>query len=177
MLRKFAVIAVFTTMLLLSCDRTEAQMIGRPLGPSGGFGAGPVGPLGGSGGIQEPLRLSSDSTTPTLRGTLPVIQTPELELPPGSGPAIAVNGQTDPRHQDAPATPVGSVTSDQRDVRQDLAEVNDLDEISQQPAVAVSGGVPDNEGEDDDQDEGDLPWWVWLLLVAGVVMVVRRVRG
>jgi hypothetical protein len=70
--------------------------------------------------------------------------------------------------------PLDAETSLDRDVGQDLGEVN---EFSQQAAVAVGGGEQDDEGDDEDPEEGDMPWWVWLLVVAGVAMVVSRLRG
>ena len=70
--------------------------------------------------------------------------------------------------------PLAAEASSESDVRQDLGEVN---EFSQQAAVAVGGGEQDDEGDDEDPEEGDMPWWVWLLVVVGVAMVVSRLRG
>jgi len=121
--------------------------------------------------------VSTDLTAPNLRGTLPVIQTPELRLPSGSESAIAVDGQADQGPQDAAAMPLDAQASSEDAVRQDLGKVNEADDISQAAAVAVSGGEQDDQGDDDDNDEGDMPWWVWLLVVVGVVTVVSRLRG
>ena len=173
MLRILAVNAVIVTLFLSLHDRAQAQTIGSNFGPSGGFGAGPVVPLGGIGGTQTPLPLSNDPTTLNLRGSLPVIPSPELKLPAESA-AIAVDGPTDQGPQDTPAMPCNLETSLDREVRQDFGKVN---EFSQQAAAAVSGGEQDDEGEDEDPEEGDTPWWVWLLVVVGVAMVVSRLRG
>ena len=174
MLRNLAIIAVAAALLLSAHDWAQAQTIGSNFGSSGGLGAGPVVPLGGIGGTQTPLHLSNDPTALNLRGTLPVIQSPELKLPTGLESATAVNGQADQGAQDTSAMPLDVETSSDRDVRQDLGEVN---EFSQQAAVAVGGGEQDDEGDDEDPEEGDMPWWVWLLVVAGVAMVVSRLRG
>ena len=174
MLRNLAHIAVVATLLFSAYDRAPAQTIGSNFGSSGSFGAGPVVPLGGIGGTPTPLPLSNDPTALNLRGTLPVIQSPELKLPADSESATAVNGQPDQGLQDTPAMPGGTETSLEGDVRQDLGKVNDF---SQQAAVAVSGGEQDDEGDDDDPEEGDTPWWVWLLVVVGVAMVVSRLRS
>jgi hypothetical protein len=175
MLRNLAVIAGVAAILLSAHHRAQAQTIGSSFGSSGGFGAGPAVPLGGIGGAQAPLHLSTDLTAPDLRGTLPVIQTPELTLPADAESATAADGQADPGAQDTPAMTSGSETSLDRKVPQDLGEVN---EFSRQAAVAASsGGEQDDDGDDDDNDEGDTPWWVWLLVVVGVAVVVSRLRG
>lgn len=178
MSRKLAVFAVFTLLILGARDRAGAQTIGRSFGPGGGVRVSPVGPLGGLGGTQNPLDLSTGPVTPDLRGVLPVIQTPKLELPPDSEPTVAVTGETDRERRDTPVMPFDTATSSAHDVRQNLAEVNEDDDISQQQAVMVSGSPSDNEDDDDDddQDEGDIPWWVWLLCMIGAVMVVSWLR-
>jgi hypothetical protein len=173
MSRKLAVITFFTLLILASHDRAATQTIGRSFGPGGGIGLSPVGPLGGIGNTPNPLDISTDSITPNLNSTLPVIQTPVLELPPGSNSTVGATVDTDPERRDTPVTPVDSSTSSVRDVRQNLTEVNEDDTLQQQ-AVVVTGSPPDNEDEDDDdnEDEGDIPWWVWLLCVVGVAVVL-----
>jgi hypothetical protein len=174
MLRNLAVTAVVAVLLLSAHAWVHAQTIGSNFGASGGLGAGPVVPLGGIGGPSTPTPLSSDSTTLNLRGSLPVVSSPELTLPTEFESPIAVDGQADRGSQDTAAMPWGSEPGLGGDVRQNLGDVS---QFSHQAAVAASGGEQDDEAEDEDPEEGDTPWWVFLLVVVGVAMVVSRLRG
>lgn len=173
MARQLTVVAILAFLLLWSHDRAEAQTIGRPIGSGGGFGAGPVGPLGG-GSVQEPLGVSADPITPSLGGTLPDIQTPEVELPPSSEPAIAVNGQAVERSREEPTLPPDTATISQSDDHYPSADVSSDDTLRDQDVTA--GGAPGHEDKDNDDDDGDTPWWVWLLVVIGVAIVASWLR-
>jgi hypothetical protein len=165
---KLAVTVVVTLSVCSSHAHVQAQVVGRPIGPTGGFGGVPIGHLGGPAGAAAPLRLKVEPLG--LQSSLPNFQSPELQPAINAGMAGSTHEPSSSNMSSAGnAVPVYS------------GDVGETNISSQHREVSVIVHPPNRDEEEDDDDddddeEGDIPWWLWLLLSAGVSVVISRLR-
>jgi hypothetical protein len=162
---KLAIGVVVAVAVFSSHAQVQAQVVGRPISPTGGFGGVPIGPVGGLGGAPDPLRLRIEPIG--LNSSLPDLRSPELQPAINAGAAGSTHEPSSSNTSSAGnAVPANSGDAGETHVSSQHRDV----------AVIVHPPNPDEEEDDDDDEEGDMPWWLWLLLTTGAIVVVNRLR-